>query len=178
MTHKNIPFFIPHLGCPCRCGFCNQRVISGKSEMPEVDEIYRVCKLAYDSYENRADIEIAFFGGSFTAIPRETMVSYLECVQDFLGEGGFHGIRVSTRPDAIDDEILMILKKYGVTSVELGAQSMSDEVLLANNRGHTAEDVIKASQLIHAYGVGLGLQMMTGLYNSTPQEDYKTARAF
>lgn len=178
MTHKNIPFFIPHLGCPCRCSFCNQRVISGKAETPSTDEIYRVCKLAYDSYKDRSNIEIAFFGGSFTAIPRETMISYLRCVQDFLGDGGFRGIRVSTRPDAIDDEILTILKQYGVTSVELGAQSISDEVLLANNRGHTAVDVIKASKLIHSYGIGLGLQMMTGLYKSTLAEDYKTAEAF
>ena len=119
--------------------------------------------------------EIAFFGGSFTAIEREDMLSLLTAAKHFLDIYKFKGIRVSTRPDYIDKDILETLKNYGVTAIELGAQSMCDEVLTANRRGHTADDVRKASKLIKEYGVELGLQMMTGLYKSDFQKDEQTA---
>ena len=119
--------------------------------------------------------EIAFFGGSFTAIEREDMLSLLTAAKHFLDIYKFKGIRVSTRPDCIDKDILETLKNYGVTAIELGAQSMCDEVLTANRRGHTADDVRKASKLIKEYGVELGLQMMTGLYKSDFQKDEQTA---
>ena len=121
--------------------------------------------------------EIAFFGGSFTAIEREKMISYLETAEAFVGED-FGGIRISTRPDAIDEEILEILKKYSVTSIELGAQSMCDDVLSLNERGHSAEDTRRAARLIKEHGFSLGLQMMTGLYGSSREKDMYTARQF
>ena len=119
--------------------------------------------------------EIAFFGGSFTAIERSYMTSLLEAAQPFVQSGRVSGIRISTRPDCIDSDVLALLKKYGVTAIELGAQSMDNEVLAANDRGHTAEDVKKASHLIREHGFELGLQMMTGLYKSTPEKDLQTA---
>ena len=122
-------------------------------------------------------VEIAFFGGSFTAIPREYMIELLSSVQTFLSNDRVTGIRISTRPDAIDVEILDILQQYGVTSIELGAQSMDDSVLCQNMRGHTVQDVINASILIKEYGFSLGLQMMTGLYGATEESDYQTAVA-
>ena len=120
--------------------------------------------------------EIAFFGGSFTAIDREYMISLLEAAKTFLPD--FYGIRISTRPDYIDDEILSILKEYKVTSIELGAQSMDNSVLELNKRGHSAEDVVNASNLIKSRGFSLGLQMMTGLYGSDFEKDLRTADEF
>jgi len=122
--------------------------------------------------------EIAFFGGSFTAIDRSLMVELLESAQDFIGINKFAGIRISTRPDAIDRETLDLLKKYRVSSIELGAQSMSDDVLLKNMRGHTADDVFNASKLIKGYGFSLGLQMMTGLYGDSADGAIETAQKF
>jgi histone acetyltransferase (RNA polymerase elongator complex component) len=118
--------------------------------------------------------EIAFFGGSFTAIPRDYMISLLEAAKPFIDKGDFCGIRVSTRPDAIDEDILDILKEYGVTSIELGAQSTDEEVLLLNRRGHTRQDVIEASALIKENGFSLGLQMMTGLLGDNEERSLKT----
>ncbi len=120
--------------------------------------------------------EIAFFGGSFTAIDREYMTELLEAAKPFLSR--FGGIRISTRPDCVDGEVLGVLKSYGVTSIELGAQSMDNSVLELNNRGHSALDVINASKLIKANGFSLGLQMMTGLYGSDFEKDIKTAESF
>lgn len=120
--------------------------------------------------------EIAFFGGSFTAVERSYMLELLKAAQPFLPR--FQGIRISTRPDAIDAEILSVLKFYGVTSIELGAQSMDDRVLLANKRGHTVRQVKEAASLIRSGGFSLGLQMMTGLYQASAESDYQTARQF
>lgn len=121
------------------------------------------------------DFEIAFFGGSFTAIDREYMLELLQAAYPYVKSGQVRGIRISTRPDCIDTEILDILKAYGVTSIELGAQSMDNGVLEANRRGHTAQDVADASGLIQAYGFELGLQMMTGLYTDTQEKAVETA---
>ena len=120
--------------------------------------------------------EIAFFGGSFTAIDRFYMLSLLEAAKPYLSR--FHGIRLSTRPDYIDEEVLALLKAYGVTAIELGAQSMDNSVLELNQRGHTAEDVINAARLIRSHGFSLGLQMMTGLYGAAPETDIATAEQF
>ncbi len=156
------------------CSFCNQHTISGTQKAPSADEVREICERALAEVKSPENTEIAFFGGSFTAIPREYMLSLLEAVQDFIGGGKFSGIRISTRPDCIDDEILALLKRYGVTAIELGAQSMSDKVLEANDRGHTAEDVVNAGKLIREYGFELGLQMMTGLYKSTSADELET----
>lgn len=175
MKHSNISVFIPHIGCPHMCSFCDQRTISGAQHAPTGDEVREICHRALGEVREPENTEIAFFGGSFTAIPRDYMLELLEAAQEFLGEGRFRGIRCSTRPDCIDREVLELLKKYGVTAIELGAQSMSDEVLEANERGHTADDVAKACGLIREYGFELGLQMMTGLYKSSPADDTDTA---
>ena len=175
MKHSNISVFIPHKGCPNCCSFCNQRTISGTVNPPSAAEITELLENACLKLKQPQNTEIAFFGGSFTAIDREYMLSLLEAAQPFMLKYKLAGIRISTRPDCIDKEVLTILKKYGVTSIELGAQSMRDDVLKANDRGHTAEDVRKASALIKEYGFSLGLQMMTGLYLSEPADDIFTA---
>ena len=180
MKHANVAFFIPHIGCPNRCSFCNQNTISGENTIPTVKQIRDTLDDAVKSLDNDMlkSSEIAFFGGSFTAIDKNLMVSLLDCVQDYVGENGFLGIRISTRPDAIDDDVLALLKRYNVTSIELGAQSMSDDVLLKNMRGHTSDDVFKASALIKEYGFSLGLQMMTGLYGDDQNGAIETAQIF
>lgn len=127
--------------------------------------------------ENAVQAEIAFFGGSFTAIERDRMHRLLEVAAPFVRDGRVKGIRISTRPDAIDEEILSVLKAFGVTAIELGAQSMDDKVLAENQRGHTAQDVVNASRMIQAAGFELGLQMMTGLYTSDDHKDWETAQA-
>ena len=177
--HANISFFVPHLGCPHMCSFCNQHSITGKEKLPDKDEIDKGVKIAVNSKKYcKGNTEIAFFGGSFTAIDRDYMVYLLSCAYPYVKNGTVKGIRVSTRPDAIDDEILCVLREYGVTSIELGAQSTDEKVLIANNRGHSAEDIVSASNLIKDYGFSLGLQMMTGLYKSTYDSDKKTVLDF
>lgn len=174
MKKGNISIFVPHMGCPCACSFCNQKTITGKSESPTAQDV----KNAVDTALKRKgyEYEIAFFGGSFTAIDRDYMIQLLEAAYPYVKSGQVSGIRISTRPDCIDREILDILKKYGVTSIELGAQSMDDEVLDANKRGHTAQDVVNASVMIKEYGFELGLQMMTGLYLDTYEKAISTAK--
>lgn len=174
MKHSNISIFIPHKGCPNKCSFCNQHTISGTEKSPTTEEVFGICEKALNEVRSPENTEIAFFGGSFTAIPRDYMIQLLETAHEFVGEGKFHGIRISTRPDCIDREILDILKRYGVTAIELGAQSMRDDVLEANERGHTAEDVYRASELIKEYGFELGLQIMVGLYKSHFTEECLT----
>mgnify|MGYP000775472546 FL=1 len=174
MKKGNISLFIPHLGCPHKCSFCNQNTITGKQTQPSADDVIAAVETALR--KKNYDYEIAFFGGSFTAIDREYMLSLLKAAYDYVKDGRVNGIRISTRPDCIDEEVLDILKKYGVTSIELGAQSMDDEVLRANFRGHTAEDVENASRLIKSCGFELGLQMMTGLYLDTDEKAIETAK--
>lgn len=176
MPHNNISIFIPHLGCPNKCSFCNQNSITGSQKAPTSLEVYNTCKQAFFEVKDKTNTEIAFFGGSFTAINRKYMIELLECVQEFIGKDKFKGIRISTRPDCINDEVLEILEKYNVTSIELGVQSMNDDVLYANDRGHSSLDVINAVKIIRKYNFELGLQMMVGLYKSTPELDYFTAQ--
>ena len=174
MKHGNIALFVPHNGCPHQCSFCNQKSITEAQSQPTPQDVHDAVKTALS--RGGYDYEIAFFGGSFTAIDREYMTSLLEAASVYVKDGSVSGIRLSTRPDAVDDEVLSLLKGYGVTSIELGAQSMCDEVLKANLRGHTAQDVENASKRIKAHGFSLGLQMMTGLYMSTPERDAYTAQ--
>ncbi|MBP3249348.1 MAG: radical SAM protein [Ruminococcus sp.] len=174
MPHSNISIFVPHVGCPHRCSFCDQNTISGAVSLPHGEEVREICRKALSQVKSPADTEIAFFGGSFTAIPRDYMTELLQAASEFVGEGKFRGIRCSTRPDCIDEEVLELLKGFGVTAIELGAQSMSDKVLLANDRGHTAKDVEEASRLIRQQGFELGLQMMIGLYQSTGDDEMLT----
>ena len=171
--HKNLSIFVPHEGCPNQCSFCDQKKISGTQTPPTPQQVTALCDefLPQDA-ERGKSYEIAFFGGSFTAIDRSYMTSLLQAAYPFVKRGRAAGIRCSTRPDAIDDEILTLLKGYGVTSIELGAQSMQDQVLKVNLRGHTQADVFTASALIKQYGFSLGLQMMPGLYGCTDYMEY------
>ena len=175
MPHSNISIFVPHVGCPHMCSFCNQRTITGTDKIPHGEDVQKICEQAEKEIKNPQETEIAFFGGSFTAVPREYMLELLQAAQPYIGKGKFKGIRLSTRPDYIDEEVLDILMKNGVSSIELGAQSLSDKVLEMNERGHSAYDVEKAAGLIRNYGFELGLQMMIGLYGSTQQDEYNTA---
>ncbi len=177
MKHINVALFVPHLGCPNTCIFCNQKTISGKCEELKTQDIISSVETAKKTPHSIHNSEIAFFGGSFTAIEREKMLSYLETASVYIGKD-FGGIRISTRPDAINEEILGILKRYSVSSIELGAQSMCDDVLTLNERGHTADTTRKAARLIKEHGFSLGLQMMTGLYGSNREKDIYTARQF
>lgn len=175
MSHSNISIFVPHKGCPNDCSFCNQRAISGQMTSATPEDVEDAVETAIKYKVPPKNTEIAFFGGSFTAIEREDMLSLLTAAKHFLDIYKFKGIRISTRPDCINTDILETLKNYGVTAIELGAQSMSDEILSANRRGHTAEDVRKASKLIKEYDFELGFQIMTGLYKSDFQKDEQTA---
>lgn len=174
MKHINVALFVPDEGCPHRCSFCNQKTISGKTKALKIEDIERAVETALSSADCNEG-EIAFFGGSFTAIDREYMLSLLRKAKEYLDKGLFKGIRISTRPDCISEEILSVLKEYGVTSIELGCQSMSDEVLRLNERGHSAEDVVKSAKLIKEYGFEFGVQMMTGLYGDSDEEAVRTA---
>lgn len=174
MKKGNISIFVPHQGCPCACSFCNQKTITGKTFLPDAEYVDKTVKTAL--LKKGYDYEIAFFGGSFTAIDRDYMLELLSAAYPYVKSGEVSGIRISTRPDCITEEILDLLKKYGVTSIELGAQSMDDEVLEANRRGHTAQDVLNASEMIKNAGFELGLQMMTGLYKDTAEKSVETAK--
>ncbi len=175
MKHINVALFVPHEGCPHACSFCNQKTISGKSKPLSLSDIDEAVNTALSTADCNKG-EIAFFGGSFTAIDRDYMVSLLQRAKHYIDKGFFAGIRISTRPDCISEEILDILKHYGVTAIELGCQSMDDEVLSLNKRGHTAEDVVSAARLIKEYGFEFGVQMMTGLFGDTDEKCIETAK--
>ena len=176
----NVSIFIPHAGCPNKCSFCDQKAISGSAKAPDAAEVYELLKEQAPHLEERGmTAEIAFFGGSFTAIGRGYMESLLTAAARAVKQfPAYTGIRCATRPDCVNAEIADVLKKYGVTAVELGAQSMSAEVLSANERGHTAEDVRRASEIIRSRGIELGLQMMTGLYRDDSEKCLFTADEF
>ncbi len=174
--HANISVFVPHIGCPNMCSFCNQRYITGINSAPQSGDVINAVRVAAKSPNfDPLNTEIAFFGGSFTAINSNYMLELLKTANSFVKNRIVSGIRISTRPDAIDNKILSLLKEYGVTSIELGAQSLNDKVLLSNNRGHTVADVVSSSKMIKEYGFELGLQMMTGLFNDCPDYDISTA---
>ena len=174
MKKGNISIFVPHLGCPQQCSFCNQKTITGKQTQPTAEDVKNAVTTALK--RKGYEYEIAFFGGSFTAIDREYMQKLLTAAAEGVDGERIKGIRISTRPDYIDDEVLDLLKAHKVTAIELGAQSMDDEVLKANMRGHSAEDVHNAAKLIKSHGFELGLQMMTGLYLDTDEKAVKTAK--
>lgn len=181
MKQTNLSIFIPHKGCPNTCSFCNQRFISGSGRAPSPDEVRAILAGQVNTLsQSGLKAEIAFFGGSFTAVDKDYRRALLYAASEYVKEfpEQYAGIRCSTRPDCIDENIMDELMLYGVTAVELGAQSMNDEVLGANLRGHTAEDVRRASRLIKSYGIELGLQMMTGLYKDKPSYCIETAREF
>lgn len=178
MKAKNsiVPVFVPHLGCPNDCVFCNQRRISGHISPADAETVKNAIEQAAALTPPGTKRQLAFYGGSFTAIPAAQQIELFEAAAPYLADGTISSIRLSTRPDAIDGAVLARLKKYGVTVVELGAQSMCDEVLRLSGRGHTAGDVEEASRLVKAAGFGLILQMMTGLPGDTDARSLETAR--
>ncbi|MBU5668999.1 radical SAM protein [Peptoniphilus sp. MSJ-1] len=179
MAKRNIiPIFIPHYGCPNDCVFCNQRKITGMSTDISDSDVERTI-LEYLSYFKRKDnIEVAFYGGSFTAIPLKEQKEFLKVAYKFKKDNKIDSIRLSTRPDAIDDKILTNLKNYEVDIIELGVQSLDEEVLKLSNRGHSVKSVYKASELIKEYGFKLGLQQMIGLPGDSLEKSKFTAKEF
>lgn len=177
MSARNqiIPIFIPHLGCPHDCVFCNQKRISGSLLPAGPEDVERELDKALAKLPEGSAPQLAFYGGSFTAIPSGEQEALLGAAKPYLDRGLVSGVRLSTRPDAIDDTVLDMLSFYGVDTIELGAQSMIDEVLWKSGRGHKAEDTVRASKLIKERGFHLVLQLMTGLPGSNMEKDTESA---
>ena len=180
VKHRNIPIFIPHLGCPNMCVFCNQRSISGKQSFKKESVIGEI-EAALATLPLDAETEIAYFGGSFTGIDRSLMIYLLDLARKYVtfpreGQARVSGIRFSTRPDYINEEIMGILAEYPITTVELGLQSMDDKVLRLSNRGHSAIDAENACKLIKSAGYSLVGQMMIGLPGGNLENEVATAK--
>jgi histone acetyltransferase (RNA polymerase elongator complex component) len=158
-----IPFFIPHAGCPHQCVFCDQKNITGRRAPPPLSSVPATIGRYLQTYTGSGSVQVAFYGGSFTGLPLEVQQAYLEPVQPFIEARQILDIRLSTRPDGISDDVLALLKRYHVGTVELGVQSMDDDVLLLSGRGHTAADTVRAVQLLRKHGFTRGLQLMPGL---------------
>lgn len=171
-----LPVFVPHLGCPHDCVFCNQRRITSQQLPATAETVRRIIESASVNQPEIQNWQLAFYGGSFTAIPAEDQIALLSVGKKYLDQGILSSIRLSTRPDAIDEAVLKRLQTYGVGTIELGAQSMADAVLRRAGRGHTAQDVVHASEMIRQYGFRLILQMMTGLPCDSGQESLETAQ--
>ncbi len=177
MKHYNIPIFIPELACPFQCIYCNQKTISGVQKIPSLKEVESIIEnhLSTIDYEN-SDVEIAFFGGNFTGLSINNQIKYLRIAQKYVASRKVKSIRLSTRPDYIDDENLEILKSYGVRTIELGVQSFDDDVLKLSERGYTSSEVFKAISIIKKMRFKFGLQMMVGLPGDTEQKSIETAK--
>jgi histone acetyltransferase (RNA polymerase elongator complex component) len=167
-----IPIFIPHQGCPHRCAFCQQSTITDRTEgIPSADEIRNIIELAIQSkrFRKREPKEVALYGGTFTALPNTSMREILDVVHPFLKNGTIQSIRLSTRPDALGKDKLHILESYGVSTVELGVQSMDDKVLLLSRRGHSSSDTVNAFTALRERGFKVGVQLMPGLPGDSPE---------
>ena len=160
-----LPFFLPMLGCPNRCVYCDQRAISGKAAAPDPREV----RQALAAFAPDREAELAYYGGSFTCLPREQQEAWLELAAPYLKAGVIGGVRVSTRPDAVDEEVCAFLRERGVTTVELGVQSFSDPVLEESGRGCSRAQAVAACQAVRQAGLKLGVQLMTGLPGDSPQ---------
>lgn len=175
MKHAVIPIFIPHKGCPFDCIYCNQKTISGQKDDVTSEQIKQIIEGHLLSIDNAADIEIGFYGGSFTGIDKNQQIEYLKIANEYIYNGRIGGIRLSTRPDYISKEILEYLVQYNVKIVELGVQSFDEDVLAKSCRGHSSEDVYKACKLIKESGINLGIQTMIGLPGDNVEKDLYTA---
>lgn len=171
-----IPIFVPHLGCPNDCIFCNQKSISGQAKQVTKEDVKKTIEEHLKYIKENSIVEVAFFGGSFTGIEEERQIELLSTAYEFIKAKKVNSIRISTRPDYINKEVLKRLKKYKVKTIELGVQSANDYILKKAGRGHTFEDVKKASKLIRLYGFKLGHQMMVGLPESTKLDEINTAK--
>mgnify|MGYP004469383685 FL=1 len=173
-----IPIFVPHLGCPNSCTFCNQKTISGQAKQVTAKEVKETIEYYLSNFkDDNKYVEVAFFGGSFTGIEEEVQEELLQAAFEFIKQKKVNSIRISTRPDYIDKKILKRLKKYKVKTIELGVQSTNDYILARCQRGHTFEDVKKASKLIRRKHFILGHQMMVGLPESTKLDEINTTKS-
>jgi histone acetyltransferase (RNA polymerase elongator complex component) len=164
------------MACPFRCIYCDQHKITGKLKLPDAADVLQTIENYLKTIPSTgAHIEVAFFGGNFTGLPLDSQKMYLDIAQNYLLDKRIHGIRLSTRPDYIDTQKLDLLTRYGVSTIELGAQSLDDAVLEQCGRGHTVADVETASNLIRQAGINLGLQMMIGLPGDKPEKAMQTA---
>ncbi|MBI5885490.1 MAG: radical SAM protein [Deltaproteobacteria bacterium] len=162
-TYLIIPVFLPFAGCPSMCVFCDQKGITGSRSLPEPADVRATVELYLSTWRRGGRIEIAFYGGSFTGLSSETQRRYLSVAREYVSAGRVDSVRVSTRPDYISGDVVEMLASYGVDTVELGVQSMSDEVLTASGRGHTAEAAVRAVSILKAAGMKTGIQIMPGL---------------
>lgn len=177
IKHHIIPIFVPHVGCPHDCVFCNQKKITGKSTEITSEDVDNTIKSYLKTIpSSNQKLEVAFYGGSFTAIDRDIQKELLGVANYYKQRGLIDRIRLSTRPDCIDIDILNLLKDNGVDIIELGVQSLDQEVLDKSNRGHSKEDVYQAVSLIKDFDFTLGLQMMLGLPGDTKEKSISTAK--
>lgn len=176
MKHYNIPIFISHFGCPNSCVFCNQKKINGRETDVTMEDLRNTIEMYLETLPKNSKKEVAFFGGTFTGISMGLQKEYLETAYEYIKKGEIDGIRLSTRPDCINYEIVEQLKKYGVTTVELGVQSLDEEVLIATERYYPVRVVEEACKILKEYGIKLGIQLMVGLPKSTFDSDYETAK--
>jgi histone acetyltransferase (RNA polymerase elongator complex component) len=175
--HVTIPIFVPEMACPFRCIYCDQHLISGAKSIPAKEDVVKTIEKYLSTITvSESEIEVGFFGGSFTGIPIKQQLEYLTEVKPFIDKGIVQSIRISTRPDYISESNLHLLKTNNVKTIELGAQSLDNEVLKISKRGHTVEDVENASRLIKSFGFDLGLQMMIGLPGDNPTKSIATAK--
>lgn len=176
IKHFTIPIFIPELACPFQCVFCDQRKISGSIEAPDLEDVDEIIQKYLSTLPTaKAEIEIGFFGGNFTGIPESEQRAFLDIAQKYVDSERVHSIRLSTRPDYISENILSLLNEYSVKTIELGAQSMDEGVLIKSGRGHTVQDIVDGSKLIREAGFNLGLQVMLGLPGDTQEKCIETA---
>lgn len=175
MKHYNIPIFISHFGCPNDCVFCNQKKINGRETDVTTEDIKNIIETYLKTLPKKSKKEVAFFGGTFTGISIKLQEEYLSVVFEYIKNGLIDGIRLSTRPDYIDKRIVDMLKRYGVTTVELGVQSLDEKVLIKTHRFYPMEKVYEASKLIKEAGIELGIQLMLGLPGSTDESDFASA---
>ena len=172
--HKIVPIFIPHEGCPNQCVFCNQRAISGHGDF-DINAVRGEIEAGIASIDPSCVIEIAYFGGSFTGIQREKMTALLQLAQEYVDSGRVCSIRFSTRPDYINHEIIGVLSKYTIRTIELGMQSFDGEVLVKSKRGHSRDDIVNAIGLLRENGYDVVGQMMLGLPSSSRDKEIQTA---
>lgn len=173
-----IPIFIPHRGCKNECVFCNQKKISGEMRNVLPKDVKNEIESWLNSFSDKSrPVQVAFFGGSFTGLSLDEQESFLKVAYEYIKTGMVNSIKLSTRPDYIDEENLKLLKKYNVECIELGVQSMADDVLLASKRGHDSKDVVVASKVIKKFGFKLGHQVMVGLPCSTKEKEIQTIKA-
>ncbi|MDD4802049.1 MAG: radical SAM protein [Syntrophomonas sp.] len=176
IKHYNIPIFIPHLGCPYECIYCDQKKITAQQNAPDIGQVIHTIEDYLQTIPSGAEVDVAFFGGNFTAVDKKVQRDYLYAVQPYLQQGKVNCIRISTRPDCIDEPVLDMLAYYGVRMIELGVQSLDERVLLASSRNYKPEDVLKSSRLIKEKGFELGIQLMIGLPRDSYDSDIETAR--